>query len=187
MLWEHPVQGGPSDRIVKIALTFRCSTFWLVLLGLLGNWQNWLGKWTIWGTITDLSHPNQTIQPDGPPCSGCIFLSPAQHPLPSTDKRLSSIAVGLVLLHLWLWISLIRVPTSVFTIFYDGRPMLEAKPGFVGSSEKLNNDKRLTDLIPSPNGRNELLWCFHKRTCHLRSIKRGHKLPPPSAFTPGGR
>ena len=55
----------PTTPKVKGGFIYRV----LVLLGLMGNWQNWLSKWAGWWNISDQSQPNHTIRADGPPCS----------------------------------------------------------------------------------------------------------------------
>ena len=45
------------------------STICLLLLGLMGSWQNWLRSWAKWWNFIDQSQPNPTIRADGPPCS----------------------------------------------------------------------------------------------------------------------
>ena len=43
---QTSLQGGPSYLDSWVGLTdFGCSTICLVLLGLMGNWQEWLSKW----------------------------------------------------------------------------------------------------------------------------------------------
>ena len=38
------LQGGPSGWIAGLTFDFGCSALCLVLLGMMGSWQNWLGK-----------------------------------------------------------------------------------------------------------------------------------------------
>ena len=48
---------------------FGSSTFCLVLLGLMGSWQNWLCGWARWWSIPNLSQLHPVRQENGPLCT----------------------------------------------------------------------------------------------------------------------
>ena len=77
-LMNNPVQGGGWTDF-----DFSRSTLCLVLLGLTGNWQNWLSRWARRRNIIDQSQPNPPIQLDAPPCT-CTGL-PAYSDTGSSD------------------------------------------------------------------------------------------------------
>ena len=64
-----PYSGWGIQSYSWVCFYLSCYTLCLVLLGLMGNWQNWLGRWAGWWSIIDQSQPNPTIWVDAPPCT----------------------------------------------------------------------------------------------------------------------
>ena len=64
------LQGGATPGEPGLGwLYFFCSTFCLVLPGMMGNWQKYLSRWARWGNISNQSQPNPGSPGDSPPCS----------------------------------------------------------------------------------------------------------------------
>ena len=63
------IQGNPSPgNLGWVDFDFSCSTLCLVLLGLTGNWQNWLSSLARWWNIPNQSQHNRGSPGHGSPC-----------------------------------------------------------------------------------------------------------------------
>ena len=60
-------EGHLLGQLRWVDFDFGCSILCLVLLRLMGNWQNWLTSWAQWWNIIAQSQPNPSICADGPP------------------------------------------------------------------------------------------------------------------------
>ena len=68
-------EGHLLGLLCWVDLDSGCSTLSLILLGLMGNGQNWLSSWVRWSNIIDQTQPNPIIRADAPLCTYTVVVA----------------------------------------------------------------------------------------------------------------